>query len=257
MRVDADDNAITFKFITRTGATIDTYTVGSASTQTQTQTLIGPGATWKYLDNGSDQGTAWRATSFSDTAWKSGAAQLGYGDGDEKTIVGYGPDGNNRFVTTYFRRSFNVTDAAAVSALNLQLVRDDGAVVYLNGAEVYRSNMPSGTIGYSTLASTTIGGTDESAWNPAAISKSALLTGNNVIAVEIHQSVLDSSDISFDFQLTSTATNTLTAMSTTLAKPASTTFSSTSISPTASFLVDEPAPLAGAKKPHRLDDVIK
>ena len=51
-----------------------------------------PGAVWRYLDNGSDQGTAWRAAAFNDTGWKSGAAELGYGDGDEATVVGYGPN---------------------------------------------------------------------------------------------------------------------------------------------------------------------
>ena len=37
-------------------------------------TLVPAGATWKYLDNGSDQGTAWRATSFNDSTWPSGPA---------------------------------------------------------------------------------------------------------------------------------------------------------------------------------------
>ncbi|HRI22394.1 MAG TPA: hypothetical protein PLA68_15640, partial [Panacibacter sp.] len=56
----------------------------------QTTTLIAAGSSWKYLDNGTNQGTAWAGTSFSDAAWASGNAQLGYGDGDEATVVGYG-----------------------------------------------------------------------------------------------------------------------------------------------------------------------
>jgi len=71
-------------------------------------TLMSKGSTWKYVDNGTNQGTAWRASAFSDSTWASGAAQLGYGDGDEATIVNYGPDPNNKYVTTYFRRSINV-----------------------------------------------------------------------------------------------------------------------------------------------------
>src|SRR5439155_10245604 len=81
-------------------------------------TYIATGATWKYLDNGSNQGTAWRATSFDDSAWKSGAAQLGYGDGDETTVVGYGGNANNKYVTTYFRKAFNVADPSQVSGLS-------------------------------------------------------------------------------------------------------------------------------------------
>ena len=56
-------------------------------------TLIQTGAVWKYLDNGSDQGVAWRASAFDDSAWKAGPAELGYGDGGEKTVVIDGPSG--------------------------------------------------------------------------------------------------------------------------------------------------------------------
>src|SRR5918997_5326716 len=95
--------------------------------------LVPTAATWKYLDNGTNQGTAWRATSFNDSTWPSGPAQLGYGDGDEATTVGFGPDANNKFITTYFRRAFNVTNASLFTSLTLRVLRDDGAVVYLNG----------------------------------------------------------------------------------------------------------------------------
>src|SRR5204863_4574307 len=113
--------------------------------------------------------------------WKSGRAQLGYGDGDESTVIGYGSNANNKFVTTYFRRSFNVTNPASITSLQLQLLRDDGAVVYLNGQEIVRSNMPSGTVAYSTLASAAIGGADESAWYTYTVNPALLVTGTNVI----------------------------------------------------------------------------
>src|SRR5439155_913020 len=79
MLLDASDTSIDFKFITRTGQVIDDYTIPTPPPPT---TLIPVGSTWRYLDNGSNQGTAWRSVSFDDSAWKSGAAQLGYGDGD-------------------------------------------------------------------------------------------------------------------------------------------------------------------------------
>src|SRR5687768_18396840 len=75
------------------------------------QTLIPPGSVWKYLDNGSDQGTAWRSPAFNDSTWPIGPAKLGYGDGNEATIVSFGPDGSNKYITTYFRRHFAVTNA--------------------------------------------------------------------------------------------------------------------------------------------------
>jgi fibronectin type 3 domain-containing protein len=164
--------------------------------------LVSPGAVWKYLDDGSDQGTAWQLLSFDDSGWASGPAQLGYGDGDEATVVGYGPDANNKYITTYFRRTINVTDAANFSSLTLNVLRDDGVVVYLNGTEVFRNAMPTGTIDSSTLASATAGGTDESAFYQAAVNPVLLVEGDNILAVEIHQAAVTSSDISFDLELT-------------------------------------------------------
>jgi hypothetical protein len=163
--------------------------------------LITAGASWKYLDNGSNQGTQWRSTSFNDLSWKTGNAELGYGDGDEVTVVSYGPSASNKYVTTYFRKSFNVNDKSAISALELSVIRDDGIVVYINGTEVYRNNMPGGTISYNTFASSNISGAAGSTYQISNISSAALLNGNNVIAVEIHQISPTSSDISFNLKL--------------------------------------------------------
>ena len=164
--------------------------------------LIAAKASWKYLDNGTNQGTAWKMPSlYSDATWRTGNAELGYGDGDEATVVSYGGNATSKYITTYFRKTFNVTDVSAITGLELSLVRDDGAVVYLNGIEVYRNNMPAGTILYNTLASTYIDGINESTWLISPVSKSALVTGTNLLAVEIHQSAITSSDISFNLKL--------------------------------------------------------
>src|SRR5688500_2897674 len=98
------------------------FALFSASTSLQADTTLVPaGAVWKYLDNGSDQGTALRGTAFSDSNWPSGPAELGYGDATEGrpegTVVGYGPDPANRYITTYFRHSFNVADATGYGSL--------------------------------------------------------------------------------------------------------------------------------------------
>ena len=161
--------------------------------------LVALNATWKYLDNGSDQSTAWRAVDFDDSQWHSGPAQLGYGDGDEATIISFGPDDNNTHMTSYFRRSFTITEPTAYASLLVRLLRNDGAVVYLNGAEVFRSNMPTGAITYRTAAS---GGADETTFYSAALPASHLVAGINTIAVEVHQKEPGSSDLSFTLQLT-------------------------------------------------------
>ena len=165
------------------------------------QMIIPQGSTWKYLDDGSNQGTAWRAPSFDDSAWASGNAQLGYGDGDEATVISYGPSANNKYICYYFRKTFTVADPNANTGLKLSLLRDDGAVVYINGTEVVRSNMPSGVITYLTHASSTVAGSAEDEFNEFSISSSVLNQGDNVIAVEVHQRSGTSSDVSFDMKL--------------------------------------------------------
>ena len=167
--------------------------------------LIEAGSEWKYLDDGSNQGTTWRGAGFNDSSWSTGNAMLGYGTitgGSVATTIGYGPDSNNKYRTTYFRKSINVADASTIGNLNLEAVRDDGMVVYLNGTEIWRDHMPTGSIDYLTFASSpAIGGSDESAWITNTIANS-LVTGTNVIAVEIHQVNATSSDLSFDFKMT-------------------------------------------------------
>ena len=163
--------------------------------------LIAPNTTWKYLDNGSDQGTVWNTTTFNDSNWKSGKSELGYGDGDENTLVSFGPDSSNKYVTTYFRKSFTINNPLNYTSLNLELIRDDGAVVYLNGNEVYRNNLPNGAINYNTLAIESV--PDESSWQTVVINPTLLISGINVLAVEIHQQTRSSSDISFNAKLIS------------------------------------------------------
>ncbi|MFQ3168554.1 MAG: hypothetical protein ACI8QI_001103 [Limisphaerales bacterium] len=178
----------------------DTVTIEIRRVATE-RGFIAAGAEWRYLDNGSNQGTRWHARLFNDDKWKTGAAQLGYGDNDEKTKLSFGGDSGNKHVTTFFRHAFEVADPAGVTSLEGALLRDDGAVVYLNRREVTRSNMPQGSIGYTTFASTTAGGADESAFHSFAIDAALLVKGKNVIAVEVHQANRSSSDISFDFAL--------------------------------------------------------
>lgn len=169
---------------------------------TSTEALIPRGSTWRYLDDGSDQGTAWREPGFADGSWKQGPAELGYGDGGEATVIGFGPNDNAKYATTYFRRTFTVADASAVTQLTLGIVRDDGAAVYVNGLEaIPRINLPSGPIGYQTWATATVGGAEESTFFTFDVDPSLLVDGTNVIAVEVHQASGTSGDLSFDLEL--------------------------------------------------------
>lgn len=180
---------------------IAAFSLCAISSKAQQQTIIFPrGSVWKYLDNGSDQGTLWAASTFNDASWASGPAELGYGDGNEATVVSFGPSSSNKYVTTYFRTTFNVTALPNSQELVLLLRRDDGGVVYLNGTEVHRVHLPTPS-NYLTLANTVVDGADESTYFETVINPASLQIGSNTIAVEIHQQRENSSDISFDLEL--------------------------------------------------------
>jgi type 1 glutamine amidotransferase len=167
-------------------------------------TLLSTGAVWKYLDNGSNQGTAWTQVNFNDGTWASGPAMLGYGDADgrlPRTTNSYGSDPNNKYITTYYRRLFMVSNTWGLTHLTARLQRDDGAVGYLNGTEIFRSNMPTGAVSYTTFASAAVNNSNETRFYLLAVNPAALRTGTNLLAVEIHQSSTNSSDIAFDFAL--------------------------------------------------------
>ncbi len=205
--VEAGPLMASLKFINKNGVVIDTTTVnpdgaGGGGGGGQDPLLVPSGSTWKYLDDGSNQGTAWRVPGFNDSAWNSGSAQLGYGDGDEATVVSFGPDPNNKYITTWYRHTFQVADPSIFTGASLGLLRDDGAVVYLNGTEVFRSNMPSGTINYLTPASGVVGGSPESTFFETAVDPALLVAGPNLLAVEVHQANSTSTDTSFDLDLT-------------------------------------------------------
>lgn len=160
--------------------------------------LISLGSIWKYRDTGDDPGPDWMMTSYDDSGWASGPAELGYGDGDEATVVSYGPDGSGKYATTHFRCHFNVDDPALVDSVLCNVKVDDGAIFYLNGTEVERVRMQTGTVTYQDY--TTMGGS-EYAFEPISIPASGFIAGDNVLAVEVHQASGTSSDISLDAEL--------------------------------------------------------
>lgn len=165
--------------------------------------LVAFGSTWKYWDRGSDLGAGWTDPAYSDDGWPSGPAELGFGDGDEATAVDIGPAGA-RHPTTYFRHEVTLVNAGQYGTMRARLRSDDGVVVHVNGQEAFRFNMPSGAITYSTLASTTIDGAEETEVREFQFNPRLLRDGINVVAVEVHQSTATSSDLTFDLELVGT-----------------------------------------------------
>ena len=189
---------VTFTAVPNIGQTFAYWVITSNQTASAVS-LSAAGSVWHYTvpTNGI---AGWTSKTFNDTAWLSGPGQLGYGDGDESTVIGAA---SNLITAAYFRRTVVITNAASLASLDLQLLRDDGAIVYLNGAEILRSNMATGIVNYTTFATSNITSTsvpNENAYLPFTISPVTFLEGTNVLAVEIHQSSVNYTDFGFDMQ---------------------------------------------------------
>ena len=156
---------------------------------------------WKYYDKGVVPDTNWISADFDDSDWNEGQAELGYGDGDEKAVVSFGGNSRNKYITTYFRKTVTIENAEKIKVLKINLKCDDGSVVYINGNEAFRSNLPTKEITGNTLALSTISGSDESSFTTFTVDPNLLKTGKNTVSVEIHQDNIASSDISFDLEL--------------------------------------------------------
>ncbi len=162
------------------------------------------GSAWHFLDTGRSLDTVdWKDTTYArfDDAWEWGYGPLGYGD-EVTTEIRFGPDPGNKYVTTYFRREIEIDLTTLPDSLQLGLRRDDGAIVYLNGEEVLRTNMPAGdTVDYLTYATETVGGSLEEDYVTTTVLPSRFRAGVNTLAVEIHQVSPTSSDLVFDLYL--------------------------------------------------------
>ena len=157
-------------------------------------TLVQKGSTWKYFPYVADFGTAWKEPVLDESEWGSGPAPVGFGDPFVKTTV---PSG---FITYYFRQAFAVdADPASFTKLTMTAAYDDGMIVYLNGKEVLRKGLPDGAVTFEALAKNHSGSNYETIDVTAA--KDALRKGVNVIAVEVHQTSITSSDIVLDMEI--------------------------------------------------------
>ncbi|MGC6582254.1 MAG: lamin tail domain-containing protein [Akkermansiaceae bacterium] len=182
-------------------------------------------AGWKYLNDPTQPQSAsnvvdgqagyssadWKHPDFDDSSWSAGTALLA--GSSATSISGYTANSVidigttfSRYPTVYFRKSFNLTNASSVTELNFSLIRDDGAIVYLNGREIFRSNMNNGTVySYGDFAPQAV--PDESAVVPHTHTPAPgdLLEGENIISIEVHNNSATSSDLGVALQLTATS----------------------------------------------------
>lgn len=189
---------------------------------------------WKYDDTDMDlYGAGW--PSVDDSGWASGPAPLGFGDTHIVTVLTIGSPRH----TCYFRHTFFVADPSFYESLTLRILRDDGCVVYLNGNEVARSNMTGGTINHETWSSAVVGGVDETTYFEYALDPSALIGGNNVLAVDVHQCNETSSDLGLDLELEAVGVDPHSPYQPTLVRPEDAA-ANVSTSPTLEVTVSDP-----------------
>jgi hypothetical protein len=181
------------------GTLLDTFTLDKDAIAAD---LVAPDAIWNYLDDGSEQPENWRERDFNDSSWNTGATQIGYGDGDETTVINFGDNAERKHITTCLRHRFNASQLETIRHLRLAMLVDDGAVAYINGREVARFNLPVGPIGHLTMALTPVAEYGENIFREFTVSADVLVEGDNVIAVEVHQFDSASTDVSFDLMLT-------------------------------------------------------
>ncbi len=175
-------------------------TPGSTNVPPSTRevTALAAGSTWAYLDTGVDPGSTWNDVGFDQSNWLSGPGPLGYGDDGLGTTLGYGPDANNKYITTWYRSATSIRELDGIVSATMGIRRDDGAVVYLNGLEAFRTNMAEGPVDATTLASSSAGSYNETAYFEFPIDTSLLVAGDNLVAIEVHQHAATSSDLVMD-----------------------------------------------------------
>lgn len=152
---------------------------------------------WHFYDNGYLDDDWVKLENFSD--WKKGKSPLGYGDKKNNTILDFGNNKEKKHITKYFKKKIFL-DKEYV-AYEIKIKRDDGAVVYINGKEILKDNMPNVTINSTTLAVNTIKKEAERIFNQHFFVGNILKKGENIISVSIHQAYEYSSDCIFSLEL--------------------------------------------------------
>lgn len=161
---------------------------------------------WRYIEPAADM-PGWETSGFVDTSWALGVGKFGFGgDGETTVIARTNPTTLAVNLGFYFRKQITLTalQLASFASINLQVVRDDGVVVYVNGTEVYRNKMTNDLpVPFNALATTpAIGAPEENTFlNATNLPTSVFTAGVNTIAVEVHQESATSSDVSFDLML--------------------------------------------------------
>ena len=161
--------------------------------------LVRRGETWRFLRGHAPPPRAWKEPSFDDRVWESGPSGFGFADGDDETII---HDMRGRYLTLYTRKSFRAEPPRPGARLVLRVDYDDGFVAYLNGKEAARSNVGAPGVeprfDEAAIAKHEAGSAEDF---DLGLATEVLRTGENLLAVELHNESLTSSDASLIVEL--------------------------------------------------------
>lgn len=193
-----------------TPLTVSATTAGS----TTEEILPYKAAGWHYFDSlvpaERNLGASWRTEEYVETdAWKTGPAELGYGDGDEGAEVADNPDpafnsgAGDKFASYYFRKAVEIPNHHTITGVEISVLYDDAAAFYLNGVNGWRtSNLPDlatmPELAWDFFPSTNVADNSTQTFN---LPPATLREGSNLIAAQVHQNGAASSDLSFDLRL--------------------------------------------------------
>lgn len=165
-------------------------------------TFIGSHESWKWRYDSAPWPDGWRSVGFDDSGWKSGSAVLGFGSSALGTDISVGAS-SPRPLSAQFRHPFTVTDPTTVKNGKISVIADDGVVVYVNGTEVGRANLPTGTLTQNSYA-TAVPRSSAAAAAPVVftVPSSVLVAGTNVVSASTHQNYRSTPDVSFDLTFT-------------------------------------------------------
>jgi len=150
---------------------------------------------WHYFIGRQNPQANWNKNAFDASGWLEGPGGIGYGDSDDGTVIAPA-------ISVYMLKTFVIPDVSAIESSILSMDYDDGFVAYLNGTEIARANIVGTPPLYDKLtvsdheAQMYLGGTPDNFVIDPAILKSLLVNGNNVLAIETHNSSASSTDLS-------------------------------------------------------------
>lgn len=190
---------VTLSAKTPAGYRFKGWSVSGSDQLTDIHTLFSTNDQWYYYDQGSLDGTDWKSLTYKPTLWATGYGPFGYGNvgmegtRDYATTLSYGDNSQKKNPTYYFRNTFSLSQAPSDDEVyQLTFYVDDGFVAYVNGVEVGR-HLINGTPSYDTYTTNYVGST--TATGVITIDNNLLQKGENVIAVEVHNTSATSSDI--------------------------------------------------------------